>query len=198
MWMFLFICFTISFIYFTRSYFSHLYSVLRLMQWTCRDVYSSARNRCRTRRFWLILVPLPLFVSPLLHRQTISVLRNRFFFSFGKRSFMGQGRQNRQGKAQGPCRFFIKKLLNTQRCEGRMTTRVLSRLVRSPVSKKLGLSFTFTTRLPTPRWVFSILLDKKGGHDPLPHPPYSPALHQSESTLNVTEMWACKSKYLIF
>ena len=58
--------------------FSHLQSTLHLMQYTYRNIFSTAQNSFWTHQFWCLLVLLSvffffMFVSPLPHRQNISL-----------------------------------------------------------------------------------------------------------------------------
>ena len=53
--------------------FSHLQSILHLMQYPYWDSFSTAQNRFWTHWFWCLLVLLPFFASPLPHQQNISL-----------------------------------------------------------------------------------------------------------------------------
>ena len=61
--------------------FSHLQSILHLMQYTYVDIFSTTQNSFWTRQFWCLLVLLPFFVSPLPHWQNVSL---GGFFHMGK------------------------------------------------------------------------------------------------------------------
>ena len=60
---------------------SHLQSTLHLMQYTYRDIFSTAQNSFWSPPFWFFSVLLPYFVSPLLDGQNISLWG---LFSSGK------------------------------------------------------------------------------------------------------------------
>ena len=53
--------------------FSHLRSILHLMQYTYQDVFRTAENSSWTHRFWCLLVFLLFFVSFLPHGQNVSL-----------------------------------------------------------------------------------------------------------------------------
>ena len=93
--------------------FSRLQSTLHLMQCTYRGVFSTAQNAFWTHQFWCLLVLLPFFVSPLPHRQNISLWK---LFSSRKQTkkSLRYNWVNREGKIWESCCFW-----STQRSVGR-------------------------------------------------------------------------------
>ena len=87
--------------------FSRLQSTLHLMQCTYRGVFSTAQNAFWTHQFWCLLVLLPFFVSPLPHRQNISLWK---LFSSRKQTkkSLRYNWVNREGKIWESCCFLVK------------------------------------------------------------------------------------------
>ena len=92
--------------------FGYLQNALLLMWYTYRDIYSIALTSFWTRPFWCLFMLLPFFVSPLPHRQNISLWG---LFSTGKHKKVTQGKTEWiERVGHGDHAIFGQKLLTAQ------------------------------------------------------------------------------------
>ena len=85
-----------------------------LMQYTYQDIFSTAPNSFWTLWFWCFLVLLPFFVSPLPHRESVSLWG---LFNWGQnKSCPGRGWMHRDGRAWGLCHFWSNTSEHSVRC----------------------------------------------------------------------------------
>ena len=98
--------------------FSHFQCTLHLMQYIYQDFFPHSSKQFLNLSILMLLVLLLFFVSPLPHRQNVSL--EDFFHPGRQKSSSGQDRVSREGGAQGSS-CFGKKLLNTQCSVGRCT-----------------------------------------------------------------------------
>ena len=122
--------------------FSHLQSILHLMQYTYQDVFSTAQNSFWTCRFWCLLVLLLFFASPLSHRQNIS-LWGLFSSRETNKKKISRGETVEQGGwSIGVMLFFGQKLLNTQHSVGRCAGKSPKKWVNMFESSKKKITET--------------------------------------------------------
>ena len=100
----------------TRLNFSYLKSTLHLMQYTYEDVFSIAQNRFWTRRFWCLLVLLPLFCFTSTTLADCFPLRTFFIgethtHTHTHTDLLGRDQVNREGGAWRSCLFLVKNCL---------------------------------------------------------------------------------------
>ena len=101
--------------------FRHLQSTLHLMQYTYRDVFSTAQSSFWTHWFWCLLVLLLFFVSPLPHGKMFPF--QDYFYLGKQKMLLGQDWVNREGGAWEPCCFWS-KLLNAAMCVSRCACKL--------------------------------------------------------------------------
>ena len=92
--------------------FSHIQSTLHLMQYTYRDIFS---NSFWTHLFWYLVVLLK-FLFHLFHIGKMFFSGDFFDPGKQKKSLSRWDRVNREGGAQGSCRFWSKSAEHSVRC----------------------------------------------------------------------------------
>ena len=90
---------------------THLQSTLHLVKYTYWDIFPTASNSFWTHQFWCLLVLLTFFVSPIPHKQNVSLWE---IFSSGETKKVTQGKIRWIGRvgAWGSW-IFGQKLLDT-------------------------------------------------------------------------------------
>ena len=98
---------------FTCLNFSHLQSTLHWMQYTYRDIFSTAQNSFRTCQFWCLLLPLLFFVSPLPPRWNVSLwgVFHHPGKQTNKKSHLGWDWVNREACGMGVMPFLAKSMV---------------------------------------------------------------------------------------
>ena len=113
--------------------FSHLQSTLHLMQYTYRNIFSSAQNCFWTHWFWCFLVLLLFFCFTSFTSAKHFPLRT-FFIWRNKKSLLGRDQVNREGGTRGSCHFSSKTAEPSLPC-GQMCYHEMGKCVERVLKK---------------------------------------------------------------